>query len=516
MKNILPSWETPNLLASCLLPSILRETQGRFASWLVFLILLINAQLTGELPAVAEPVPTEPKQSETSQGICVEQLDAAITEVIERPEFARSRWGILVEPLSSSTHLYSHEGERYFTPASNAKLLTTAAALHQLGEQFSIRTSVFSTGTIPDLASLQVVGRGDPSLTTAELKDLAQQLKGRGVRRVEQLIVEEGYFKEPAIHPTWEWSDIYTYYGAPVNSLILNENAAILRLMPQELGQPLQLSWDDTIASSQWQVENQTTTAAAGTPSSIQILGVLGEPVLQITGQMAVDAEPDIWALAILNPADYFLDSFRQILAEVGITVNQALVVTSPQTIEPKTELAAVESDLGDWLIPINQDSNNLYAEALFNTFGAESNADSGIAALQQSLTALGVDPETYFITDGSGLSRHNRVSPEAIVQTLKLMAQTPEAEVYRASLPVAGVSGTLKHRFQDTPLQGNLQAKTGGMTGVSALSGYLDLPNYQSLVFSVMVNRTEQPAAIQRQAINEIVLLLGSLRRVC
>jgi len=128
----------------------------------------------------------------------------------------------------------------------------------------------------------------------------------------------------------------------------------------------------------------------------------------------------------------------------------------------------------------------------------------------------LGVDPEAYFITDGSGLSRHNRVSPEALVQTLKLMAQTPEAEVYRASLPVAGVDGSLKYRFQDTPLQGSLQAKTGGMTGVSALSGYLDVPNYQSLVFSIILNRTEQPAAIQRQAIDEIVLLLGSLRRVC
>jgi len=489
--------------------------QGKFTSCLVFLILLITAQLTRDLPAVAEPTPLEPKQLEASQGICAEQLDAAIKEIIDRPEFARSRWGILVEPLSSSTPLYNHEGERYFTPASNAKLLTTAAALHQLGEQFSVRTSVYSTGTVPNLASLQVVGKGDPSLTTAQLKDLAQQLRSRGVRRVEQLIVEEGYFKQPAIHPTWEWSDIYAYYGAPVNSLILNENAAILRLIPQELGQPLQLSWDDTIAKNQWQVENQTTTAAAETPSSIQILGVLGEPILQIKGQMAVDAEPYIWALAILNPADYFLESFRQILAEEGITVNQALVVTSPQTTEPKTELAAVESDLGDWLIPINKDSNNLYAEALFNTLGTQS-TDSEAVTLQQSLTALGVDPEAYFITDGSGLSRHNRVSPEALVQTLKLMAQTPEAEVYRASLPVAGVDGSLKYRFQDTPLQGSLQAKTGGMTGVSALSGYLDVPNYQSLVFSIILNRTEQPAAIQRQAIDEIVLLLGSLRRVC
>ncbi|NER51152.1 MAG: D-alanyl-D-alanine carboxypeptidase/D-alanyl-D-alanine-endopeptidase [Symploca sp. SIO1A3] len=479
-----------------------------------FLILLISAQLTtGLQKTVAQPTPPEPNHSEASQGICATQLDAAIAEVIERPEFLRSRWGILVEPLSTSIPIYNYEGERYFTPASNTKLLTTAAALHQLGAQFPIRTSVYSTGNIPNLTSLRLVGRGDPSLTTAKLKDLAQQLKRRGVRRVEQLIVEEGYFNESAIHPTWEWSDIYTYYGTSVNSLILNENAAIVRLIPQELDQPLQLSWDDPLARSQWQVENQTTTAPAGTPSSIQILGVLGEPILQIKGQMAVDAEPYIWALAILNPADYFLESFEKILLDEGITVNETQVATSPQPTEPKTELAAVESDLESWLRKINQESNNLYAEALLHTLGAQSATDSGVAALQQSLTELGVEPETYLLADGSGLSRHNKVSPEALVQTLKLMAQTPEAEIYQESLPVAGVNGTLKGRLQDRPVQVNIRAKTGGMTGVSTLAGYLDLPSYQSLVFSIMVNRSEQSAAIRRQAIDEIVLLLASLR---
>ncbi len=420
-----------------------------------FLILLISAQLTtGLQKTVAQPTPPEPKHSEASQGICATQLDAAIAEVIERPEFVRSRWGILVEPLSSSTPIYNYEGERYFTPASNTKLLTTAAALHQLGAQFPIRTSVYSTGNIPNLTSLRLVGRGDPSLTTAKLKDLAQQLKRRGVRRVEQLIVEEGYFTEPTIHPNWEWSDIYTYYGTSINSLILNENAAIVRLIPQELDQPLQLNWDDPLARSQWQVENQTTTAPAETPSSIQILGVLGEPVLQIQGQMAVDAEPYIWALAILNPADYFLESFENILLDEGITVNETRVATSPQPTKPQTELAAVESNLESWLRKINQESNNLYAEALLQTLGAQSADDSGVAALQQSLTELGVDPETYLLADGSGLSRHNKVSPEALVQTLKLMAQTPEAKIYLESLPVAGVNGTLQSRFQDRPVQ--------------------------------------------------------------
>jgi D-alanyl-D-alanine carboxypeptidase/D-alanyl-D-alanine-endopeptidase (penicillin-binding protein 4) len=125
----------------------------------------------------------------------------------------------------------------------------------------------------------------------------------------------------------------------------------------------------------------------------------------------------------------------------------------------------------------------------------------------------LGVDPESYVIVDGSGLSRHNLVSPEAIAQTLQLMAQTSQARVYRDSLPVAGVSGTLKNRFRNTAAQGNIQAKTGGMTGVSALSGYLNIPGYQPLVFSIIVNQSDQSFATLRQAIDEIVLLLTRLR---
>jgi D-alanyl-D-alanine carboxypeptidase/D-alanyl-D-alanine-endopeptidase (penicillin-binding protein 4) len=131
---------------------------------------------------------------------------------------------------------------------------------------------------------------------------------------------------------------------------------------------------------------------------------------------------------------------------------------------------------------------------------------------MKATLTALGVNPESYVLADGSGLSRKNLVSPEAIAQTLKLMAQTPQASVYRASLPTAGVSGSLQHRFLNTTAQGNLHAKTGTLSGVSALSGYLDVPGYQPLVVSIMVNQSDQSTTTLRQAIDEIVVLLTRL----
>jgi D-alanyl-D-alanine carboxypeptidase/D-alanyl-D-alanine-endopeptidase (penicillin-binding protein 4) len=245
-------------------------------------------------------------------------------------------------------------------------------------------------------------------------------------------------------------------------------------------------------------------------------MGVLGQPVLRIKGQLAVDTEPEVFGLAILDPSEYFMQHFRNVLATEGISVVRASVSSKIPTTGER-ELAVVESPpLATLLVETNQESNNLYAEVLLRTLGADQTGDTvelGLTQMRETLTELGVNPESYVLADGSGLSRRSLVSPEAIVQTLKGMAQTKEAMVYRASLPVAGISGTLSRRFRNTAAQGNLQAKTGTLTGVSALSGYLHVPGYQPLVFSIMVNQSDQSSAILRQAIDEIVLLLTRLR---
>lgn len=472
--------------------------------------------------ALASQSPTL-ENDQTSGSICPAQLGAAIDAAIDRPQFRRARWGILIEPLSPAGRnraLYRREAERYFLPASNVKLLTTAAAVRLLGSEFRMRTAVYEVGA----GTLRVVGRGDPSLTDTQLKELAQQLQRRGVRQVQQLIVDDGYFQGDAVNLTWEWGDVQAAYATSANSSILNQNTVNLTLSPQQPGQPLRVNWSDAIAGSQWRVENQSVTAEAGTPASIAVNAVLGQPVLRITGQLAVDAEPTSSELAIFDPAQYFLQRFRVALAAEGIRVMRASVESNAGATGER-ELAAVESPpLSVLLAETNQASNNLYAEALLRTLQVSEairrdnpksmdSVANGLEALKAALTDLGVDPESYRLADGSGLSRHNLVSPEAIAQTLKLMARTPQASVYRASLPVAGVSGTLQNRFRNTAAQGNLQAKTGSMSGVSALSGYLEVPGYQPLVFSIMVNLSNQAAPTLRQAIDEIVLLLTRLR---
>jgi len=439
---------------------------------------------------------------------CSNNLKSEIGAIINREEFQRSRWGILIQ--REETTLYSHNASQYFIPASNVKLLTTAAALHKLSPNFQITTPFTATGTVPNLTSLRVIGRGDPTITTDKLKEVVRELKRLGVNHIEELILEDGYFEEAAIHPNWEWEDVYSYWGVAVNSLILNENAVTLTLFPQNLlGNPLQFYWSDSLAGSQWRLINTTITAANDTESGVEIQGFLGDYHLEITGALAKNSPPDIWNLAIRNPAEYFANSFRLLLSLEGISVD-SITITTNSIDNPGEEVTIIFSPTLEVLVKeTNQESNNLFAETLRHILGKETQEETGVEAIKKSLTELGVNPDSYVLVDGSGLSRHNLVSPEALVQTLTLIAQTSVGKIYQESLPLAGETGTLQLRFLNTPVAGNLRAKTGTLTGVSALSGYLYFPTSSPIIFSIIINNSPYSVKLQRQAIDELVLLL-------
>jgi serine-type D-Ala-D-Ala carboxypeptidase/endopeptidase (penicillin-binding protein 4) len=454
--------------------------------------------------------------------LCPAQLPAVIDPILNRPDFARSRWGVLIQSEDGKT-LYDREAQRYFIPASNTKLLTTAAALHRLGSQFRIRTSIYGIRSQTGL-TLRVVGRGDPTLTNLELKKLAQQLSGQGIQQVEQLVVDDSYYQGDVIQSDWAFGDAQAGYGAPVNSLIVNENAIGLSLIPQAIGQPLRVQWDDPNDGKGWQIENNSVTVAADAPESLEIGRDLSQPILKVRGQLRVGAVPDSVSVAIVNPAQNFLQHFRQALIREKITVKQAIVITRPGALsssDPQgvagVEVAFVESPpLSAILKTTNQDSNNLYAESLLRMLGAKGSTttiEAGMTTLTTTLKALGVNSSSFSLVDGSGLARQNLVSPEALVQTLQAMAKHPAANIYRSSLPTAGVSGTLQSRFQGTAAQGIVQAKTGTLTGVAALSGYVMPPNYSPIVFSLMINYSTSSATVQRAAIDEVVVLLTRLR---
>ncbi|MEH1952346.1 D-alanyl-D-alanine carboxypeptidase/D-alanyl-D-alanine endopeptidase [Nostoc sp.] len=475
------------------------------------LLIFLTSQIGFSSIAKAQ-TPVAPTTS--TKSICSSQLGTAIDAVINRPLFSRGRWGILIQPLSAGPTLYSRDAQKYFTPASNLKLLTTAAALQELGANFRIRTSIYQNGN----GILRVVGRGDPSLSDTELQKLAQQLKQKGITQIQQLIADDSYIQGDIVNPTWQWEDVQSSDGVPVSSFILNKNIFSFKLVPQAVGKSLQVLWLDPGEAKQWRIINQSITVPQNQPSYVNVTRELSGTVLRIQGQLTTNSEESLIDLPVVDPNYYFLRRFRTALATKKITLGQTLVVSGGVN---QQEIAFVESPpLAELLAETNLNSNNLYAEALLRALAVkklrvktQTSADVGLEVVKASLTKLGVDPANYILVDGSGLSRRDLVTPEAFVQTLRGMAKTPTAYIYRASLPMAGKSGTLKGRFQGTPAEGIVQAKTGTLTGVVSLSGYMNAPKYEPLVFSIIVNQSNQSATVIRQAIDEVVVLLTQLQ---
>jgi D-alanyl-D-alanine carboxypeptidase/D-alanyl-D-alanine-endopeptidase (penicillin-binding protein 4) len=466
-------------------------------------------------PATAKTL-TPGAQTRTLATACASQLNFAIDKVINRPQFYRSRWGILIQKLQTQQTLYNRDGEKFFIPASNTKLLTTAAALKQLGANYRIRTSVYRNSD----GVFRVVGRGDPTLTDEQLIELARQLKQKGITKIKHLILDDSYIQGDIINPSWQWEDLLSGDGTPVNNLIVDRNSFSLILSPQTVGKPLKLIWLNSEEKKQWQVINQSITVGKNEPSFLNISRDLQASTLQIQGQLPAGYQSQFVTLPVVAPAEYFWRRFRSVLAAEKISVQQTSIATSSGKNE--VEVAAVNSPfLSEMVIMTNQNSDNFLAEALLRTLAIkkpapnnQNTAATGLEVLKTTLTSLGVEVGSYVVVDGSGLSRKNLITPQALVQTLKAMTKSPQAEVFRASLPVAGRSGSLKKRFQNTPAVGTVQAKTGTLGGVFALSGYVNPPHYDSLVFSIMVNQTEQPASVVRQAIDEIVVVLAQLQR--
>lgn len=461
--------------------------------------------------------------------LCPAQLANRLDTELSQAPLDTAYVGMVVQTQAADPQqrhtLYARYADHLFTPASNVKLLTTAAALHRLGPAHHLRTSVHGVVNPGGLSTLRVVGRGDPTLGPAHMTALATQLREAGVTQISRLVLDDSYFPGWATNPSWEWEDAQFYFAVPVNGLIFNQNAVSVQVAPTQVGRPLALTGLDALPAGPWPLDNRSRTLAAGSPVSVPVsLQRSGDSLpLHLTGQMAADTPPGTYILGVLNPADQFAAALRTELNHQGIPTAQLDIARTP-TPHLGPELAAVASpSLAELLVAVNRDSDNLYAEVLLKTLGVTGATEppaeasrAGAEVVKAALAELGVNADPLRIADGSGLSRQNLLSPNAVVDTLQAMASHPQAQVFRESLAVAGESGTLRHRLGDTPLAGRVQGKTGALTGNVALSVYMQPPNYDPLIVSVVINHSNQHARVLRAKIDEWLQLVGQLSPDC
>jgi D-alanyl-D-alanine carboxypeptidase/D-alanyl-D-alanine-endopeptidase (penicillin-binding protein 4) len=361
---------------------------------------------------------------------------------------------------------------------------------------------------------LVVVGSGDPSLTAADgmadrvFADWAARLKAAGIRRVAGRIVGDGTALGAIPYGDgWMWDDLVDEYSAGVTALQLNEDAVRVEVAP---GPSAGASAGITVTpvSGGITIDNNVITSAAGTDPSVIMRRLPGVSRLDVGGTIPLGHAPIAAGVSVADPTQFFVDALRAALVRDGIDVQQS-AIRNPQSAarEGRTLVEYRSPPLSTLALRLMKISQNQYAETLFRTVG-------GRDGVLQVLQPWGVAPADLIQRDGSGLSRYDLVTPQAFVTILTHIARSPKLkEPFEASLPIAGDLG-LTTRMKGTPAEGNAHAKTGSMTAVRALSGYVMAADGEPLVFSILANNFDaEPATINR-ATDAIVVRLARFTR--
>jgi len=455
------------------------------------------------------------------------RLRRSIDRIVDRPALARGFWGIEVRSLRTGRVLYARNAEKAFRPASALKLVTTAAALDALGPDARVRTSVETAGRIDAfgriLGDVLLVGRGDPRLSgdetdrpLAALEAMADALVASGVRRIEgHLIGHEGALADERRGSDWTWEDLVWGYGAEVSALSFRDNVVALRLLPGgRPGEPARLEIEPL--TSGVGVESMVLTADAGVEEDLTLTREPGSNHVRLSGRLPLGRS---WEgrVAVVDPARHATSAFAEVLAARGIRVTGGLLTSSAPLPEGLRVLAAHDGpSLAEAINFVNKDSLNLHAELLLRRLGLQAKGEGSVAkgreAVLDFLARAGVASEGWALTDGSGLARTDLVTPGGLVALLLAMDRHPQAAVFRDSLAVAGVDGTLETRLRGTPSEGRVRAKTGTLRQVNALAGYATTTGGERLAFAILVNNAERgPDAVG--AIDEIATVLAAAR---
>src|SRR6266436_4089965 len=430
---------------------------------------------------------------------------------------SKGEWGLLIIDGETGETLYELNADKYFVPASNMKLFTTALALAKLGPDYRFHTTLETRGTVSPAGALAgdliLVGRGDPNLSNRKfpynlkeefdgapekvLAELADALVAKGVREVAGDVVgDDSYFPREPYPNGWEIDDMVWEYGAAVSAIVVDDNTVALTLTPGDsAGAPVQAVV--TPGTPDFIVQNAVVTSAAETKSDLTLTREPNSKIVVIRGTMPAHSAPRKLVLALHDPAEHAAALLRQLLAARGARVaGGARSIHIPETAgaAPRAVLAEhVSVPLNESIKLVNKISQNLHTEMLLRTAARNTavwNSPDDLTKFPQDFyAAAGIAPGDVIQTDGSGLSRHDLVTPRAIVALLKHAQSQPWFVPYYASLPVAGVDGTLETLMKNTPSAGHIHAKTGSVEHVRTRSGFADTASGRRLIFSFLSN---------------------------
>ncbi|MFT0476651.1 D-alanyl-D-alanine carboxypeptidase/D-alanyl-D-alanine-endopeptidase [Pseudomonas antarctica] len=431
---------------------------------------------------------------------------------------------LVVRDARSGNTLYQHNPRTRLMPASNLKLLTTAAAMDLLGPQYRFSTQLLSNGIRQGdrlTGNLYLRGLGDPTIQFADYQALAAQLASQGVRQVQgDLVFDDTWFDAERLGVDWSHDDETTYYGAQISALTVSPNSdfdagsvLVTAKAPVRVGVPV--SVEVFPPTDYLQLSNR---AVSGPGNTYGINRRHGTNLLQLSGAVAPGRQSQ-QLVSVWEPTQLVANLFEQALKQQGITVlgRRVMGATSPAGV---TVLAEHQSaPLQELITPLLKLSNNNMSEALLKAMGRKTansgTAAAGVVAVAGFLKRQGVDTATLKQVDGSGLSRQNLVSAQTLTDLLLAASKQPWFNAWYNALPIAGntdrmTGGSLRYRLRGTPAQNNLHAKTGSMGGVSSLSGYITGAHGRRLVFSMISNNYVVAGAQVKALENRVAVALS------
>jgi len=442
---------------------------------------------------------------------------AEIETLISDKYFEKSLIAIDVYDLTAEEIVFKKNERQLLHPASNQKIITTAAALLFLEDNFSFKTSLYYSDEIIDsicTGNLFVVGGGDPDFTSSDLDSIIIEMKNIGIKKIEGNIYGDiSYLDSLYWGKGWMWDD-EPYNDFPhFTPLIINDSGVKFIISPGILGGPAKIFLEPK--SEFYSFANLSiTTETDSSTLKIERDWVNGNNDYTAIGEISQAEEVDTVIRNLVDPYKYFLTLFKEKLTKHGITISGVIdTMTLPQKIK---HVKTIERSFGEILDNLNKESDNLSSEMTlralaYTNSGSPAIVDSGLILVDSLISMIGLDPSVYRIVDGSGVSHYNLVTTELLNEILIFFYYNEKDSFQKLynSFPIAGVDGTLEKRMKEGLTFENVHAKTGTLSGVSSLSGYLNTKNGNLISFSIIIQNYVGKDMFARNYIDRICEIL-------